>query len=104
MGRAIDILSLTRCLQELEEVKEFVPRGIDPDMMFFTAAFAAHLSTFWGDQGIRYRRVLMDGLYFDQGQAFLEIWEEHVYPVLKAVDNESWAEMWRGGHITNDAV
>lgn len=46
----------------------------------------------------------MDDMRFDRAEAFLGIWEEHVYPVLRAVENESWAEIWRGGHITNDAI
>lgn len=85
-------------------MKEFIPRRIVPDQLFFTILFAVYLSNSWCHQSIEYRRGQINYIYVDLGEAFLEIWEGHANPVLTAMRNASWAEVWRGGHITNDIV
>jgi hypothetical protein len=100
----MNVLSLARCLQELDEVKEFIARGVIPNKLLHTVIFAAYLSNLCGSQSSVRRGARTDNLDVDWAEAFLEVWEEHVYPVLKATDNISWAEEWRGGHITNGLV
>lgn len=85
-------------------MKEFIPHVVSPDQLFFTVILAVYLSSFCSYWSIEHRCTLMENIYADPGEAFLELWEEHVYPILKATENESWAETWRGGHITNEAV
>ena len=97
-------MSLAQRLLEQDEVKEFIPHVVGPDQLFFTVILAVYLSSFCSYRSIEHRRALMGNINDDPGEAFLELWEEHVYPILKATENESWAEMWRGGHITNEAV
>ena len=100
----MNVLSLARCLQELDEMKEFIARGIGPDKLVYTMIFAAHLSDLCGSQSSVRRVARTYGLDVNWAESFLEVWEEHVYPALKATDNISWAEEWRGGHITNGLV
>ena len=97
----MNVLSLARCLQELDEVKEFIAHGVGPDKLVHTVIFAAHLSDLCSGPSSVRRGARTDGFNVDWAESFLEVWEEHVYPVLKATDNRSWAEEWRGGHITN---
>ena len=66
--------------------------------------FTAHLSDLCGSQSPVRRSARIDNLDVDWAEAFLEVWEEHVYPILEATYNISWVEEWRGGHITNGSV
>jgi hypothetical protein len=100
----VDVLSLARSLQEQDEVKEVMALEIVPDKLFFTTIFASHLSRTGSNQVSRHAGTLSLDLCADRAEAFLEIWEDYVYPILKAAENEIWAEKWRGGHIANEVV
>lgn len=98
----MDSLSLVRCLQEQDEVKEFIARAVAPERLFYTVRFAGHLCGLRDNQSSVHRGSLANDPDITRANNFLEIWEECVYPVLKATENSGWAEKWRGGHITND--
>jgi len=97
-------MSLAKCLQEQDEVKEFIARAVDPNRLFYTMIFAGHLCGLHDSQISVHRGSPADDPDITRANSFLEIWEENVHPVLKATENVWWAEQWRGGHITNDSM
>ena len=99
--RVMDIKSLAGCLAEQGEVREFMARKISPDNLFFTVIFASQLSRVWNSRRLKHASMFPFDTRANRAEGFLWLWEEYVYPVLKAPGNESWAEKWRGGHITN---
>jgi hypothetical protein len=99
----MDVLSLAKYLKEQDEVRELMAVGITPEKLFFIVIFASQLSRLLHNQISEYGDTQLSG-YVDLSDAFLRIWEKHVYPVLKVSVNETWAETWRGGHITNEVL
>jgi hypothetical protein len=91
-------------LLEQNEVKEFIAVNVDPTWLRSVALLASHLLQHVRDAHLDESDYLDQNLRKDRASVFLEIWEESVYPVLKIPKNQQWAEKWRGGHITNNAV
>jgi hypothetical protein len=102
-GLNFDSLLLAQALVEQTEVRDFIARNVEPDCLLSTTAFASHLPHYLGYQILEGRNKVMQLLYENREDVFLEFWEEFVYPILRDPENEHWAEKWRGGHITNYA-
>lgn len=81
------------------EVMVFLAREICPATLLSTVALAKLCNTLILGHKTSDNDSLQDAGE-DDGTRFLEVWEEHVHPVLALPSNQAWAHQWTGGHIT----
>lgn len=97
----ISVAHISLALTVQVEVAEFIAKGIDSVWLESTTALSWRLLSHANCAPSKENGSRVQCLSIGPGEIFLEIWENIVYPLLKAPENRDWAEKWRGGHITN---